>query len=156
MPNPDDGTQDPEDPNSEDPAEVPAGPVGHMPDVADGDQTTRAWIETGLFADQARLDKRAAANVPRTLAALVRNFGDAFIADCSRAYDEWRRVNPARTDRRRRHDEAVRRWVRKEAERRRARGESVGGSSGMRIGGVGATAVPMDEGVRRLEREMGR
>lgn len=121
-----------------------------MPHITHADATCLAWVETGLWGDQDKADAQATEHVTTTIAALVRDFGDTLVADCSRAYDRWRRSNgTSRVARRKRHDQSVGRWVGKEAEKMRARGEHVGGTP--------AEPPPADPAaVTKLEQEFGR
>lgn len=84
-------------------------------------QVAHALTETGVWADQWRAHvgkngrRLAEQHVPATFEALVRDFGDAFVAARVRAYDRWRRSKPAKVRGRKRHDTAIRRWVEKDA-----------------------------------------
>jgi len=121
-----------------------------LPNIADAEKTCTAWIETGLWHAQDRADAKATEHVTTTIAGLVRDFGDTLAADCTRAYDRWRRdTGSARVRNRKRHDKAVSRWAGKEAEKMRARGEIVGGPPP-------PTSSELDQSVADLERKLGR
>ncbi|MFQ5973035.1 MAG: hypothetical protein ACE5Q3_11945 [Alphaproteobacteria bacterium] len=127
--------------------------VNGFPDLGDdGERTTLAWIETGLWTIQDRADPKAQAHLAATMPPLIRDFGDAFVAAIVRTYDGWRRdKGKTRCQRRKRHDRSIDRWARQEAEKRRARGEPLD------AGGAPAPTDPAQaNAVRKLEREMGR
>lgn len=142
---------DPEDPDTDDDETVTRGERGQpdpMPDVADADATCLAWAETGLWARQWKADAKAEPHVIRTIASLVRDFGDAATATWSREYARWVEANPARTKGRKRHDKALLRWASKAVERAKARGED-----------LRAAAPPPEadaDAIKDLEREFGR
>ena len=85
-------------------------------------ESARAWVETGLLADQSRADPRAAVHVSAVLEALGRDFGDKAVSGAVRAYDRWRRGHQAKCRGRKRHDDAVRRWMERDADRDRSDG----------------------------------
>lgn len=132
-----------------------SAPRTPAPEIAGAPQTELAWIETGLWDAMAHVSGRPDRTqkfIERTMPPLVRDFGDDFVAERVRAYDRWRRDNPSRTKSRARHDLGVKRWVEKDAERLQAKGELAPRSST----GSRQPRPDQDEGVRALERELGR